>query len=1812
MQELIKHTPEGHPDHGPLIEAQREIHRLALKIDRAEKEMLQQEQLRDIESLIEGHIELQHPQRDFIRYDLVTISASTTLSVAKKERVLFLFCDLLIMTSIKKKVSRRSNLLAAFSNSFNDLSLLEGNKFKLLLKVSLDQVDVKQDHKIVGQIHDINQRKLISNQRQHNVQQAMLLNNTKRELESDLLILQQIELLSNRLSLLDRTELLSTVNGLSNQVHLNLRNLELQQHSIATDSSIMNFQESHLMQPKNMIGATEPFSQHQEKTGSLQDHHDRDKHSSTVATVSNSSNANSSNEHNEHSTSLEFTIVNFHATKNNSATSGGSLGSMNHNLYSSSISSEHSNDQSHQAANGQSSELVNGQNASSVHEILVVTFMSPERRQAFLQAFNDAKFNRLKQQRNQQYQRMFSSSLTLRLSSQEQSPLKSHSSIDNDSRRARLHHQDEVDLRHLESLTASIRNNHLVNGPSGVSVRNVSAPQNSGGSGTLVHQMSAPQALAPMGAELSLSTRSGAVGTIRHCNTCSSSCLLDSSNQDYHDHQAHQNHHHHQLMNQASSQAPMLSMICCHDHHNDTKSVNTDLAESNSIDEYTECRINTDKLSTPVCERIRGNVAHQPKGSPCLPTVPLDFSPRFKLTIPMDFLATQHPALQFTCSASKMRKTDTDWSKLLPEGHSKTRALCDDLGQLWLCMSNGYVSHVALISFRKEKVLTGSRALLGDHQRDQATNAASLEFDFQCYDVIPVVQSGGDICKSQINCAAHVGWSDRRMKRWKRIESERIGTNSDETNPATVRLPEVGESRVQEESENSHEPMVRVAIKNASPPIDIKVPLETKDTKHEGLGLSESAPSPTSLKDEEIVARLSSINISSLSSAQLNSTKSSSANRSGKVPQSRALQSPGFHKKTFVGRRQQSHHSSHVCSRSLSHDKHQRSGSPSNSQTVYRYNDHRIAQIPVTNGRCGALIAAGDNQIRLLQQHNHHHHHHHHHHSHSHHHHLQPRQHHNHQHHQRSHQAHQNNYNQHQSGNTYSSKHHTVPLAELRRALQRRNRAVVSDSEGTQSTINVLETPINYNQLALPPNDALAGLERASFDHSGIAERRLSRPARIEFASSRPMVKKSRSTTPPARYATVDNQKNFRSARMLRHQASLKTSSILAKLVSGATKSSSYLRRKNSTSKRANSSEKHSDVDDNDTDTDNSARVSRLMKQDDSLSMESANSPIYSGLNGLTIAMSANPQQMIKQQQKYQNNSNPNINNPIVSPLSSASSINTTNSSLTVNSACGSSHGHGSCTMLHHHPYNGHSMWSSTTCCFFDPKDRDRIQNPSGDVVQPLECSKSPVHGTLRSRSATVPCRALCHYNSYDHPDSYLITKCSNQADLEDGLKKLRDELLAGRIPAEPSNESYKVSEIIKETTDSSLPREIYRRGNSEHMMNGTSKYSSNDNSDIDEMDNSSLWLGCEDGSLVVMDCLSADQRDSFNVGLDITRETKDCGNVHCEYRLTAPICDIKNYQDMTVFVALSNGTLVTFSHHQSDGPESEAEKTPGDGDHRISRSLPNPKIINLSESNLNLTSRLCVVEAKNQLWYSYGRSIFVVNMETFEIMATIRAPTNDTSIQFSMQSLCIDHLELTECLEGVWVSFKSSPLIQFYSCNTFKMVLEMSLLEPISKVLSYGNEIIRQHKTACLGVTCLLSVGGTSGNLDDHDSDKSTSLFIGTTAGIIIYLSLSHEELKRQIEKEKSVWIPQVISLRHGHSGQVKFLRLIEMDSDPAVDSTESKDDMRAGEATRKQLCLVSAGAGIDLYGPNTEQQIAQHLSGDEDCLNHMILWQL
>ncbi|XP_018320599.1 rho guanine nucleotide exchange factor 17 [Agrilus planipennis] len=136
LQRLIKHTDPSHPDYPLLLSAQKEVHELLLKINCTEREALELEQLREIEGLIEGLIELVATDRQYLRHDLVTMTAGNG---ARKERALFLFSDLLLVTSIK----RRSGTIRKPSAGQGSVTgVLEANKYKLLMRISLDDLEI--------------------------------------------------------------------------------------------------------------------------------------------------------------------------------------------------------------------------------------------------------------------------------------------------------------------------------------------------------------------------------------------------------------------------------------------------------------------------------------------------------------------------------------------------------------------------------------------------------------------------------------------------------------------------------------------------------------------------------------------------------------------------------------------------------------------------------------------------------------------------------------------------------------------------------------------------------------------------------------------------------------------------------------------------------------------------------------------------------------------------------------------------------------------------------------------------------------------------------------------------------------------------------------------------------------------------------------------------------------------------------------------------------------------------------------------------------------------------------------------------------------------------------------------------------------------------------------------------------------------------------------------------------------------------------------------------------------------------------------
>ncbi|XP_072333221.1 rho guanine nucleotide exchange factor 17-like [Scyliorhinus torazame] len=186
IKDLLKHTPDDHPDHPCLLAAQRYIKLLAERINKGKKNAEEAEKearvLQEIESHIEGmmdvriHEELLVPHRKFLRQEMVTEVKTVS---SKKERSLFLFTDLLICTTLKRKTGslRRSSMSLYTAGSVIDTA----NKYKFLWKLPLEDLDI-----VKGTSQATNRE---------NIQKTL------NRLEEDFSILSQISTLAETLSI---------------------------------------------------------------------------------------------------------------------------------------------------------------------------------------------------------------------------------------------------------------------------------------------------------------------------------------------------------------------------------------------------------------------------------------------------------------------------------------------------------------------------------------------------------------------------------------------------------------------------------------------------------------------------------------------------------------------------------------------------------------------------------------------------------------------------------------------------------------------------------------------------------------------------------------------------------------------------------------------------------------------------------------------------------------------------------------------------------------------------------------------------------------------------------------------------------------------------------------------------------------------------------------------------------------------------------------------------------------------------------------------------------------------------------------------------------------------------------------------------------------------------------------------------------------------------------------------------------------------------------------------------------------------------
>ena len=122
----------------------------------------------------------------------------------------------------------------------------------------------------------------------------------------------------------------------------------------------------------------------------------------------------------------------------------------------------------------------------------------------------------------------------------------------------------------------------------------------------------------------------------------------------------------------------------------------------------------------------------------------------------------------------------------------------------------------------------------------------------------------------------------------------------------------------------------------------------------------------------------------------------------------------------------------------------------------------------------------------------------------------------------------------------------------------------------------------------------------------------------------------------------------------------------------------------------------------------------------------------------------------------------------------------------------------------------------------------------------------------------------------------------------------------------------------------------------------------------------------------------------------------------------------------------------------------------------------------------------------------------------------------------------------------GVWVAQQGSASVKLLHATTFITLTEVqidgdlqidihistiqvSCTAAVAKMLTYCDEIIRQHKTACLRVTSLLAV--------------KDMLWVGTSAGVIVTLTVPPITLTTT----KLAAPPPLAGVPHGHTGHVR-----------------------------------------------------------------------
>ncbi|XP_053399167.1 rho guanine nucleotide exchange factor 17-like [Mercenaria mercenaria] len=333
----------------------------------------------------------------------------------------------------------------------------------------------------------------------------------------------------------------------------------------------------------------------------------------------------------------------------------------------------------------------------------------------------------------------------------------------------------------------------------------------------------------------------------------------------------------------------------------------------------------------------------------------------------------------------------------------------------------------------------------------------------------------------------------------------------------------------------------------------------------------------------------------------------------------------------------------------------------------------------------------------------------------------------------------------------------------------------------------------------------------------------------------------------------------------------------------------------------------------------------------------------------------------------------------------------------------------------------------------------------------------------------------------------------------------------------------------------------------------------------------STMWLGTEDGCIHIFQCT------------DNIKTTKNKLKIQLGY----PVYCIL-YLDNKVFVSLSNGDLMVYRRDSEGTWDSE-----------------NPYTRAIGSVTAPIVKMLAVA---GKLWCGRQNNICVINPLTLSIEKTFQV-----------------HQDSNRCVQcivnaghGVWIASQQSAKVILYHATTFEFLLEVSIAQAVNQKLQAADDIIRQHKAACLRITALLVC--------------KDLLWIGTSAGVILTIPIPKIT---STTTRGSLTTPNVTGLVYGHTGHVRFLTCVEMvntnvppllagshsrsDSannntrDPDVPSPQDLNKRRSSVATMTaalatRMLVISGGDGYEDFRTNVVNEAA----GKDDSTNHLLLWQV